>query len=148
MGVDTVEKGREKGEMVKSGRVAWCVLFLSVSCIFSAGQAIGGSGKLPSTVAPVQDYSRTGHFYFGTAQTTKHCPTAWLLYLDPASKSGGVFVAAKIERFSNVDFARGGTLTFGWTGLGDRVYRFSGAFHSGVLSGEVDSVNGGWRTLS
>ena len=112
--------------------LALCVSATSLLCVVCSGQVVG---KKPG------DRSTSGRFFFGTSQEAKHCPSAWLLYLDKEHNSGGIFVVAGLEKFTKFEMRENGTLLFQWTELGDKNYSFDGTLKAGEVAGEVQLVD-------
>jgi hypothetical protein len=85
--------------------------------------------------------SDSGKFFLGSSQDPEHCANAWLLYLDKENRNGEIFVVAGMNWFSDFELAEDGTLTFQWTGLGDKNYRFNGTLKSDEIAGDIQLVD-------
>ncbi len=103
-------------------RIALCAVLSCMMCASSPAQS-------------------QGHFFFGTSQDNPHCAVAWLFYLDPRARSGGIFEVAAMEPFSKFELNPDGTLSFQWSELGDNLYQFSGVLNAGTLSGEIRQID-------
>jgi hypothetical protein len=112
----------------KCGAAIVAILFLAVTAM----------GQVPRNT--LGNRPASGRFYFGTSQNQKHCPSAWLLYLDKEHNTGGIFDVPAMENFEKLELSEDGTLLFQWCGLGDNNYRFNGTLKADRLVGEVQLI--------
>jgi hypothetical protein len=112
-------------------------------CAVGAGQGSRNEQDHGGGRAASVSHSDSWSYFFGTSQeqNAKHCPSAWLIYLDKEHHIGEIFVVAGMERFSKFDLGEDETLTFQWKKLGDTNYRFSGTLKSDELAGDIQLIN-------
>jgi len=124
-----------------ASRLAFWISVAYLLCDVCTGQVAGNMSGNRST---------RGQFFFGTSQDAKSCPSAWLLNIAEEHRSGGVFVATEMIRFSRFEVGVNGTVILQWKGFGDKEYQFNGTLLSGELAGDIqliDKHSGGLKHL-
>jgi hypothetical protein len=115
--------------------LAWVVCAI---CMGQTAPTIQGHGGGPSNL---ESRSVSGTFFFGTSHDAKLGPLAWFIHLDENHRTGEMFVAPRMMKFSKLELREDGTLTFQSPVFVGKEYRFRGTLKSEAISGEMQLVN-------